>query len=345
MISPNLNLPFISILVMGHNQESFMAACVDSVLAQEYAGKLEIILCDDCSTDGTYDIMLQKAAAYTGPHSVITHRCTTNGKVAVNMNVAVSLSHGDWLMRVDGDDILHPDRTRLTALAITRYPQATAISGKLVPFSSTPSPICNPPDSELDFLVADKTQINATHKPAGLEWWGCMMTLSRRIFTEFGDLPPICYVLDDTMFATRALMLGQFIIIRNGILLYYRRHSGNISSATDDHSRKSIRQFLQADTAARDYYRRGLPCHQPILAEIESYTDSHPEAQGLLEHFRSHFATLRRHAHFWDKSWRERIRDAHIQGSILHKIPHALTVFSPLTFALCQWAKQLFRSK
>ncbi len=330
---------------MGHNQENFMAACVDSVLSQEYDGKLEIILCDDCSTDRTYDIMQQKAAAYTGPHTVIAHRCPTNGKVAVNMNVAASLSHGDWLMRVDGDDILHPDRTRLTALAIMRYPQATAISGKLIPFENTPPAIDNPPDDALDFFVADKSQISATHKPAGLEWWGCMMTLSRRIFSEFGDLPAICNVLDDTMFATRALMLGQFVIIRNGILLYYRRHAGNISSAAESSSHKSILQLMRADTAARDYYRRGLPCHAPILAELELYTAQHPDTQGLLEHFRAHFATLRRHALFWDKSWRERIRDAHIHGSFIRKIPHTLTVLSPFTYALSRWIHSSLKRK
>lgn len=335
-------LPFISILVLSYNQQDFIADCIDSVLSQQYDGKLEIIFCDDCSSDSTFDIIQQKVAVYKGAHRVVAHRCATNGKVAVNMNVAVSLSHGDWLMRVDGDDILHPDRTRLTALAIMKYPMAAAISGTLVTFTNTPTRITNPPDENLDFLVATQADFSAGKKPQGVEWWGGMMTFTRRLFTHFGDLPAICNVLDDTMFATRALMLGQFVIIRNGILLYYRRHSGNISSDSQQCSQQSIRQIMQADAATRDYYRRGLPCHEPILDELKQHTATHPESQGLLEHFQTHFANLRRHALYWEKSWRQRVQDAHIQGTVLKKLPHALCVLCPLTYAISCRLKQMW---
>lgn len=320
-----------------------MGDCVDSVLSQAYEGRLEIVLCDDCSTDGTYAIMQQKAAVYRGPHTVITHRCPVNGKVAVNMNVAVSLSHGDWLMRVDGDDILHPDRTRLTALAIMKYPDATAISGKLIPFEDKPQRVSNPSDEELDFAVADKSQLTAHQKPAYLEWWGCMMTMSRRIFTEFGDLPAICNVLDDTMFATRALMLGPFVIIRNGILLYYRRHADNISSESDKRGYQSLFHVLKSEKASRDYYRRGIPSHEPILAEIETYAQTHPDTQGLLEFFRTYFAELRHQALYWEKSWAYRLNETDIPGGWLRKLPHALSTLSPLTYALARWIKQFMR--
>lgn len=325
---------------MGYNQAAYMEACADSVLAQQYDGPLEIIFCDDCSTDNTFAVMERKAAAYKGPHRVVVHRCPVNAKVAVNMNVAVSLSHGDWLMRVDGDDILHPDRTRLTALAIMRHPQATAISGKLIPFEHTPTPENNPTDDELDYLVVDKTQLRAHKKPGALEWWGCMMTMSRRIFTEFGDLPAECNVLDDTMFAARALMLGQFVIIRNGILLYYRRHANNISSDSDTHSRQSIWQILRKDKAMRLYYKRGIPSHAPILAELEKHTAAHPDTQSLLDYFRTRFTTLRQQALYWEIGWSERLKLAKIKGSFLRKIPHAFTTFCPLTHAISRWIRQ-----
>ncbi len=333
-------LPFISILVMGYNQEAFIGDCIDSILLQQYEGRLEIVLCDDCSSDGTYAIMQQKANEYHGPHTIITHRCPVNGKVAVNMNVAVSLSHGDWLMRVDGDDILHPDRTRLTALAIMKHPGATAISGKLIPFETTPPCVANPNDDELDFAVADKSQLEAHKKPSYLEWWGCMMTMSRRIFTEFGDLPAICNVVDDTMFATRALMLGQFVIIRNGILLYYRRHTGNISSAASARGHQTLCQILASERDSRHYYRRGLPGHAPILAEMETYAQTHPDTQGLLEFFRTYFAALRHQALYWEQSWSYRRNETNIPGCWLRKLPHAVATISPFTYAVARWIKQ-----
>lgn len=319
---------------MGHNQERYIAPCIESILNQRYEHPLEIILCDDCSEDRTYEIMEQMAASYAGPHLIQTHRSPVNMKVAANMNTAVSLSHGEWLMRVDGDDILHPDRVRLTAMAILRHPEATAISGKLIPFSETPQPIENPPDPDIRYRVADKHSFSHGKKPAWLEWWGCMMTLHRKIFTVFGEIPPACGIMDDTFFATRALMLGEFVTIDNGILLYYRRHGGNISSARG--GKNTLLSLIREDADTRDYYQRCLPCHRPILEEIERHTATHPNCQDLLAYFRSHMEELERQATFWQRSWKSRLADAAIQGAWWRKIPRALRVSSPLAWALAR---------
>lgn len=328
-------LPRMSVLVMGHNQQEFMEACLDSVLSQRYDGWVEVVLCDDCSTDATFDIMLQKAKEYRGPFRVIAHRCPVNGRVAVNMNIAVSLSEGDWLVRVDGDDVMHPDRLRLTALAIRRFPGATGISGARSVFSGEPVPVTNPPDAELTFLVASKDDYRNGGEPKGLSWWGCAMAFSRRIFTEFGDMPAECAVLDDTMFATRILMLGQFVVIRNGYMIYYRRHAGNISSV--EWQDKSFRCMLKTDAAGRDYFRRGLVCHPFILAELKERARQDGSCLPLAQRFEALFAEWRRQAFFWQKSWRERIADAHIKGPWWRKIPWALRVICPCTYVFSLW--------
>ena len=326
-------LPSISILVMSYNQEEFIGACVDSVLSQEYEGELEFIFCDDNSSDSTFKIIEDKVYHYTGNRRVVTHRAEKNGKVATNMNIAVKLAKYDWLMRVDGDDILHPDRTRLTALAISKHPEATAISGQLIPFSEHITPTTNVEDNQLIYSSFNHTDFTNTEKPLNLEWWGCMMCLSRKIFTEFGDLPAICNVLDDTMFATRSLMLGDFVIIKNGILLYYRRHAGNISSAAKCNTH-TIKQLIEDDAASRDYYYRGISAHEPIINEIQEYCTKHPEYTTLLNYFKNRFTELKRQASFWKKSWGERIADAKIQGPFWRKIPWAIRVMCPFTYAL-----------
>lgn len=326
------SLPFISVLVMSHNQENFIADTVKSVLSQEYDGELEFIFCDDCSTDSTYRIIQECVAEYKGNRRVVMHHCEQNGKVATNMNIAVGLAKGDWYMRVDGDDILHPDRVELTAKAIILHPNATAISGRLQAFETKIEPVINPNDSDITYKVFNINDYNSTQEPKGLEWWGCMMTMHRSIFDVFGPLPQECYVLDDTMFATRSLMLGDFVIIENGTLLYYRRHTANISSQRI--TGNSISSLLQSDRDMRDYYRRGIPCHQLILDEIESYCSRHPQYTPLLTCFRNRFTELKRQALFWNKSWSERIEDAHISGSFWKKIPWALRVMNPFTYAL-----------
>ena len=326
-------LPSISILVMSYNQEKYIGDCVDSVLRQEYDGELEFIFCDDNSTDSSYDIICEKVRQYTGTRRVVVHKCPTNGRVAVNMNEAVKLSKNDWLMRVDGDDILHPDRTRLTSIAIQKFPHATAISGKLIPFSKAVIPFQNEEDSKLIFREYSIKDVTEHSIPKGLEWWGCMMCMSKKIFTVFGDLPATCYTLDDTMFASRSLMLGSFIIIENGVLLYYRRHNGNISSDSNSNS-TNILELIKQDAASRNYYERGILSHEPILKEIELYTAKHPEYKVLYAYFKNRFTELKRQAFFWKKTWKERINDAHISGPFWRKIPWAIRVICPLTYVI-----------
>lgn len=328
------SLPSISILVMSYNQEAYIAACVESVLSQEYDGELEFIFCDDHSSDSTFEIIQQIVSQYNGNRRVITHKCEKNGRVATNMNIAVKLARGDWFMRVDGDDILHPDRVRLSAKAITRHPNAVAVSGQFSYFESNYQPITNPDDYNIHYKIFNLKDFHSCKIPVGLEWWGGLMTMHRRIFDTFGPLPQECHVLDDTMFATRSLMLGDFVIIENAVLLYYRRHGGNISSSCANVN--SIREMVRQDKESRNYYRRGIPCHKPILKEIEKFASQNPEVQNLFDSFKIRFEEMTRQAFFWNKSWKERIQDAHISGAFWKKIPWAIRVMCPFTYALAR---------
>ena len=184
------SLPFISILVMSYNQEEFISDTVNSVLSQKYEGELEFIFCDDHSTDSTFEIIQEIVSQYKGNRRVVTHKCEKNGRVATNMNIAAKLAEGDWFMRVDGDDILHPDRVRLTAMAIMKHPDATAISGKLIPFESGYQPVSNPADADFIYNVFSIKDFHVNEEPKGLEWWGCMMTMHRSIFDVFAPPAP-----------------------------------------------------------------------------------------------------------------------------------------------------------
>ena len=333
MSSMKPTLPSISILVMSYNQEAFIGACVDSVLSQEYDGELEFIFCDDNSSDSTFKIIEEKVYHYTGSRRVVTHKAEKNGKVATNMNIAVKLAKYDWLMRVDGDDILHPDRTRLSALGILQHPEAVTVAGGLIPFSDKITPVTNPKAEDIIFKSYHYADFTEYEAPRGLTWWGGTMCMNRRIFEVFGDLLKDCSVLDDTVFATRSLMLGDIIIAENATFLYYRRHESNISSAGDKLG-NSISELIKSDSAARNYYLRGIPAHDIILDEIKNYTAKHSEYGILYTYFKNRFVELKRQAFFWKKSWSERIADAKIQGPIWRKIPWAMRVMCPFTYAL-----------
>ena len=61
--------PLITFALFAYNQEAYVREAIEGAFAQTYE-PLEIILSDDCSTDRTFEIMQEMAAAYRGPHRV-----------------------------------------------------------------------------------------------------------------------------------------------------------------------------------------------------------------------------------------------------------------------------------
>src|SRR5262245_25349152 len=55
---PDVNLPFLSVLIAAHNEESVIGARLENALRMEYpADRLEIVIASDGSRDGTCEIV------------------------------------------------------------------------------------------------------------------------------------------------------------------------------------------------------------------------------------------------------------------------------------------------
>ena len=95
----------LSIIVPVYNVEEYLAACVDSLLAQTI-GDCEIFLVDDGSKDRSGEIADRYAAEY--PDRIRTLH-TTNGGQGRARNLALPLAQGDFVGFVDSDDWVFPD--------------------------------------------------------------------------------------------------------------------------------------------------------------------------------------------------------------------------------------------
>ena len=74
---PLMPAPRLSLVVMSYRQEAYIADTVASAFASDYPD-LEIVLTDDASPDGTFQIMREMAAAYRGPHRIVLNRNAQN---------------------------------------------------------------------------------------------------------------------------------------------------------------------------------------------------------------------------------------------------------------------------
>jgi glycosyltransferase involved in cell wall biosynthesis len=133
--------PLVSVLITVFNRERYLAAAVDSVLAQKLQD-FEIIIVDDCSTDASAEI----AKSYAARDARIRfHFNERNLGDYPNRNRAASFAAGKYLKYVDADDMIYPHALAVMVDAMEKWPDAgLGLSWNVMdppqpyPFVSTP---------------------------------------------------------------------------------------------------------------------------------------------------------------------------------------------------------------
>ena len=98
-------MPKVSVLIPAYNVEPYIEECLDSVLNQTLQD-FEIVCVDDCSTDGTLDI-LRRYEAEDDRIKVYIHE--ENKGQSSGRNDALDRSHGEYVYMLDADDRIVPE--------------------------------------------------------------------------------------------------------------------------------------------------------------------------------------------------------------------------------------------
>ena len=99
-----MKYPLISIIVPVYNVKQYLDKCMISILGQSYR-KLEIILVDDGSTDGSGEIADKYKKKYKNVR--VIHKA--NGGLSSARNEGIRHSSGEWLVFIDSDDYVDSD--------------------------------------------------------------------------------------------------------------------------------------------------------------------------------------------------------------------------------------------
>lgn len=109
-------MPRISLIVPVYNVEAYLAACVDSILAQTFTD-FECILVDDGSPDGCPAL----CDAYANRDARIRVIHQKNAGVSAARNTGIQVARGEWLAFVDADDCVHPEFLELLYDAVQSH--------------------------------------------------------------------------------------------------------------------------------------------------------------------------------------------------------------------------------
>jgi glycosyltransferase involved in cell wall biosynthesis len=104
----------VTVIVTSFNQEEFIGAAIESVAGQDHEN-LEILACDDASTDGTLAVLDEWAAR---DPRVRVIRAERNTGVAENRNRGLQARSGDFVALLDGDDVMRPGKLSAQVAAL-----------------------------------------------------------------------------------------------------------------------------------------------------------------------------------------------------------------------------------
>lgn len=120
--SPNVSAPLVSVIIPAFNAEATLRKTAASALAGSFRN-LELIVVNDGSTDGTAAIA--EDLSRTHPR-VRLHRQPNRGLSAA-LNSGFALARGDYVARLDADDLWHPTKLEKQVELAQREPELAFI--------------------------------------------------------------------------------------------------------------------------------------------------------------------------------------------------------------------------
>ena len=104
------NNPKVSVLMVTYNHEKYIAQAIESVLIQKTNFDYELVIGEDCSTDGTREIVKEYAAKYPNKIRTLLHpnnlgsgvKGVKNGRL--NLMATLKACRGEYVAFLEGDD-------------------------------------------------------------------------------------------------------------------------------------------------------------------------------------------------------------------------------------------------
>lgn len=105
--------PLVTFAILTYNQIDFIEDSIKGAVSQDYPN-LEIIISDDCSTDGTFERVKEIISNYKGKHTIRLNQTSENKCTLGHFFDVIDLATGELLVLSAGDDISKPNRVTET---------------------------------------------------------------------------------------------------------------------------------------------------------------------------------------------------------------------------------------
>ncbi len=236
--------PLISVCMPVYNAERYAVAAIESILGQTL-GDFEFLILDDGSTDSSLEILRRYAGL--DPRIRVTSR--PNRGVAASLNELVDQSRGEFLARMDADDIAVPERFARQVEYLRARPECVLVGSRVRIIDPDGDPLC-------EWCTEQEHEALDAHFLRGERGMGiCHPSVMMRRDAVLAIGKYRAFANEDTDLWLRLSEYGRIANMPE-VLLDYRVHAGNVTN-TMTYLAKVNRAFEDMIRDARR--RRNLP--------------------------------------------------------------------------------------
>lgn len=235
--------PFASVLISLFNYAEFIVPVLESVVAQQQCG-LELIVVDDCSSDGGHELALSwmKSIIVEKPHPfvrILFLRHSYNSGLAVARNTAFAAARASWCFVLDADNVLFPNAvSECLSIASSGSSQLAVVHPLLAVEADA-----DRQDDQRSLVSSQSWQRDAFRFGNFVD---AMALVRRSSWEAVGGYTHINGGWEDFDFWCKLVEVGYHGILCPKILAVYQSHAKSMSHNSTNHCWRALSRTLQA---------------------------------------------------------------------------------------------------
>lgn len=279
-----MSVPLVSVLIPVFNVAPYVEVALNSVLNQTWKN-LEVVIVDDGSTDATPEIVSRLASLDC---RIIFARNERNLGIVSTLNRGIEMCHGEYILRMDGDDISEHDRAERKVSFLMSHPEIELVGCSLIAIDECGNEInrteVHSNESLMRRLIKIATPVSHI--------WLCRRALYEKLggYRQMGGVEDYDFLLRMTSMGIRYANISDYFgyrvrIFRSGNTessigfrrrklhayahkLYRERCSHGVDSFTEEH----MKDFVSGNRFSRNLYKASSKSlRKAILAKSKGY--------------------------------------------------------------------------
>ena len=237
----------ISVVIASYNGIKYIPEQLDSIKEQTLPPD-EVIIADDCSSDGTYEFCVD----YIARHNLKgwrVYRNEHNTGLQKNFRAVLAEAGGEYIFTCDQDDIWMPDKISAMVSVLRKRPEISLLASNYIPLVDG-----KPAKVYLNYIERDDGSVipfRLQNYGLGNLRPGCTFCFRRRLLDKF-KVMDVDSLLHDSMLWKYAITSDSLYLL-NRRLIFWRRHE-NAATGVEFSSYPDVKTRIQGTYAAEEVY-------------------------------------------------------------------------------------------